>query len=223
LLLFFRKEESLSFFERRYEMPVFFKDTRRILYIHVPKAGGTSIEAFFEANGFKSAYIDRGESPESLNGVRRCSPQHMHAAQLQALFDPALFDFVFMTVRHPVRRLLSKFVMDTGETENVTRFEDWILRVFSNVFVEPSFMDNHLRPQVDFLLPQARIFKLEDGFDDTFVTRLEVESGFEFPVAMIPREMHAGLGAPDFDQVRPGIRDLIRTYYVRDFVTFGYQ
>jgi hypothetical protein len=204
-------------------MPVFFKDARRILYIHVPKAGGTSIETFFEANGFYTHYIDRGESFESLNGVRRCSPQHMHAALLQLLFDPDRFDYVFMTVRHPVRRLLSKFVMETGETENVERLEDWILRDFSKVFSDPGHLDNHLRPQCDFILPQARIFKLEDGFGEAFVTRLEVESGFDFPQRAVAREMHAGLGAPDFEAVRPAIRDLILGYYAKDFDIFGYN
>jgi hypothetical protein len=189
----------------------------------VPKAGGTSIETFFEANGFNTHYIDRGESPDSLNDVRRCSPQHMHAAILQALFDPALFDYVFMTVRHPVRRLLSKFVMETGETESIERFEDWILRVFSKVFNDPGYLDNHLRPQCDFVLPQARIFRLEDGFGDRFVARLEAESGFEFPQRTVTREMHAGLGAPDFELVRPAIRDLIRSYFAKDFEMFGYK
>jgi hypothetical protein len=203
-------------------MPVFFKGTRRILFIHVPKAGGTSIEAYFEANGFTTAYLDRGESPESLNGVRRCSPQHMHAALLQMLFNPDLFDYVFMTVRHPISRLLSKFVMETGETESVTRLEDWILRDFSKVFADPSYMDNHLRPQCDFLLPQAKVFKLEDGFGEDFVGRLQSESGFELPQA-IGREMHACLGKPDFNLVRSAIRDLITTYYARDFTTFGYR
>jgi len=107
-------------------MPVFFRGSYRILFIHVPKAGGTSIEAFFEANGFKTAYLDRGGSPESLNAVRRCSPQHMHAALLEALFDPDMFDYVFMTVRHPVRRLLSKVVMELGAAASVTRLEQWI-------------------------------------------------------------------------------------------------
>jgi hypothetical protein len=204
-------------------MPVFFKDTRRILFIHVPKAGGTSIETFFEANGFSTAYIDRGESLDSLNGVRRCSPQHMHAALLQKLFDPDLFDYVFMTVRHPVSRLLSKFVMETGETESVARLEEWILRDFSNVFADPGFMDNHLRPQCDFHLPRANVYKLEDGFGEEFVARLQAESGFELPEQMIGREMHAGLGKPDFNMVQPAIRDLIRNYYARDFAMFGYQ
>jgi hypothetical protein len=204
-------------------MPVFFKGTRRILFIHVPKAGGTSIEAFFEANGFSAAYLDRGESPDSLNGVRRGSPQHMHAALLQMLFDPDQFDYVFMTVRHPISRLLSKFVMETGETQSVARLENWILRDFSRVFADPAFMDNHLRPQSDFLLPQAKVFKLEDGFGEDFVARLKSESGFDFPAQMIGREMHAVVGKPDFKMVQPAIRDLITTYYARDFATFGYR
>jgi len=203
-------------------MPVFFQGRRRILFIHVPKAGGTSIETFFEANGFKTFYLDRGESFESLNEVRRCSPQHMHAALLQALFDTAAFDYVFMMVRHPERRLLSKFVMENGETESVEKLEDWILRVFSGVSANPGFLDNHLRPQSDFLVPEAKVFKLEDGLDEPFVTRLEAESGFKFSNRVVRREMHSGFRTPNLEMVRPGIRELIRNYYACDFREFAY-
>jgi hypothetical protein len=204
-------------------MPVFFKGTRRILFIHVPKAGGTSIEAFFEANGFKTAYLDRGESHESLNGVRRCSPQHMHADLLQALFDPGLFDYVFMTVRHPVRRLLSKAVMELGRAATVTRLELWLADALPKVSADPLYLDNHLRPQSDFFLPGAAVFKLEDGLGEAFVARLETGSGMAFAQRSVPREMHAGLPAPDFNLVRPDLQALVKTLYAQDFAAFEYR
>jgi hypothetical protein len=204
-------------------MPVFFKGNYRILFIHVPKAGGTSIEAFFEANGFKTAYLDRGGSPESLNGVRRCSPQHMHAALLQALFDPDKFDYVFMTVRHPVRRLLSKVVMELGKAATVARLEQWITDNIPKVVADPLHLDNHLRPQSDFVVPGADIFKLEDGLGQPFVARLESATGLDFAQKCVPREMHARVPMPDFDLVRPDLQALVRTFYARDFAAFDYR
>lgn len=204
-------------------MPVFFNGSKRILFVHVPKAGGTSIEMFFEANGFKTAYLDRGGSPESLNPVRTCSPQHMHAALLTSLFNVAAFDYVFLTVRHPVGRLVSKFVMDQGGTESVAAFERWVFATLPRAFADPGWMDNHLRPQADFLLPGADIFKLEDGFGESFVARLEARIGLNFGKREVRREMHAPAQPPDFAKVQPGLQDLIRTCYAKDFDTFGYS
>jgi hypothetical protein len=204
-------------------MPVFFKGSKRILFIHVPKAGGTSIEAFFEANGFKTAYLDRGGSPESLNPVRRSSPQHMTAEVLQKLFDPQKFDFVFMTVRHPHRRLISKFAMETLSGGTRDAFAPWLAGMMQLVGADRGAMDNHLRPQADFWLPESHVFKLEDGFGTAFIERLEAGNGMRFAHRHMPRDMHAGLPAADFATVDTQLCEQVRNYYDVDFIRFGYQ
>jgi hypothetical protein len=204
-------------------MPVFFKAGKRVLFVHVPKTGGTSIEVFFEANRFTTCYLDRGASPDSLNPVRSCSPQHMAADLLRAMFDLAKFDFVFMTVRDPIRRLLSKFVMETGERSSVERLETWIAEDFARVLHNPRHMDNHLRPQVDFLVNEAKIYRLEDGFDNKLVGALRRALGDVFPEPNIGREMHAPGSAPDFARIHPGLQAMVLNYYARDFTTFGYE
>jgi hypothetical protein len=203
-------------------VPVFFKGSRRVLFIHVPKAGGTSIEAFFEANGFKTAYLDRGGSPESLNPVRRSSPQHMPAALLQALFDPSKFDFVFMTVRHPMRRLASKFAMETMSGGTCEDFGPWLVRMLALVRQNRAAMDNHLRPQADFWLPEAHVFRMEDGFGAAFIDRLECGIGLAFTQRTMRRDMRATVSAPDYAQVDLRIQKDIRNYYDIDFLQFGY-
>ncbi len=204
-------------------MPVFFKGSRRVLFVHVPKAGGTSIEAFFEANGFKTAYLDRGGSPDSLNPVRRSSPQHMTAEVLQALFAPERFDFVFMTVRHPVRRLISKYAMEIVSGGTREALEPWLVRVMQLVRRERGAMDNHLRPQSDFYLPEAHIFKLEDGLGEAFVNRLEAGIGLAFPQREVSHDMHAGLRPQEPASIDAELHKEIRNYYDIDFVRFGYH
>jgi len=204
-------------------MPVFFKDKKRILFIHVPKTGGTSIEFFFEANGYKTAYLDRGGSPESLNPQRRCSPQHMHAALLESLFDTSRFDYVFMIVRHPIRRLLSKFVMENRNADSVEQLENWIQAVFARIEIDPGYMDNHLRPQCEFLVANAEVFRLEDGFGASFVSRLEAQIGLQFRQKTVSREMHATSSGLDMSMIRPALRDRVAAYYQNDFKMFGYH
>lgn len=203
-------------------MPVFFQGTKRVLFVHVPKAGGTAVEGFFERNGFATFYLDRGGSPDSLNAVRRCSPQHMCASQLQALFVVSRFTYAFMTVRHPIRRLMSKFVMETQERRDAARLEAWIAEDFVRVLHDPEAMDNHLRPQSDFLLPEAEVFRLEDGLDERFTGALASRIGCTFAHPVFGREMSAPPGAPDFAQVHPALRRIVTTYYAVDFVQFGY-
>ncbi len=204
-------------------MPVFFKDQKRILFIHVPKAGGTSIEFFFESNGYKTAYLDRGGSPESLNPQRRCSPQHMHAAVLNTLFDTTRFDYVFMTVRHPITRLLSKFTMEHRPPHTADHLESWSQSVFAKLAIDPAHMDNHLRPQSDFMVSNADVFRLEDGFGAHFVSRLEAKIGLPFRQKSVSREMHARVTGLDISIIRPPVRDLIASTYKNDFKLFGYD
>jgi hypothetical protein len=204
-------------------MPVFFNRTKRVLFIHTPKTGGTSIEFFFERNGFKTHYLDRGLGADSLNPVRRSSPQHMHAAVLDMLFDTTKFDFVFMTVRHPLGRLVSQYKMETDTARAIAPFEKWVLQSLAGVISDAAYKDNHLRPQNDFWLPGAAICKLEDGFGEHFVARLEDGIGMKFTERNVGRDMLSHGAAPDFAAVSAPVVDLVRAYYRQDFTRFGYK
>lgn len=54
-------------------MPLFHKNNKRILFIHIPKAGGTSIEQFFKRNGWEMEFYDGG-GKGTKNEFTRCSP-----------------------------------------------------------------------------------------------------------------------------------------------------
>jgi hypothetical protein len=91
-------------------MSVFSRDHLRVLYVHVPKTGGTSIEFFFDKNGFAVTFVDRGGAG-SIVPMMKCSPQHLHAEQLHAIFHVNRFTYSFMTVRNPIDRLVSEYRM----------------------------------------------------------------------------------------------------------------
>lgn len=141
-------------------MPIFYTDKTAVLYIHVPKTGGSSIEALFLASGYDHYFLHTRHS--AMTRTLRCSPQHYHADLLEACFDLARFDLIFMTVRHPVARMLSEYKMRMPDGQDP---DPWVHKMLDRVRDDPFLLDNHLRPQVAFHVPGAQVFRQEDRFD----------------------------------------------------------
>ena len=202
-------------------MPIFSKEGKSILFVHVPKAGGSSIEAFFELNGFKIAYLDTGGG-DSLNHLTRCSPQHMHADMLKANLNLNAFDYIFMVVRHPFSRLKSEYLMH--EENRRVSFRAWVYRIFDSYRVDSYVADNHIRPQSQFYLPGANVFKIEDGLGPEWVRRIQQKVGFEFEIP-VPHDLNRkaidGMSVKDIFVEADLAKDIYK-FYETDFVEFGY-
>ena len=50
-------------------MPIFTRNGRHILFIHIPKCAGSSIENAFKMNGYSISYLDRS-GKKTLNHLR---------------------------------------------------------------------------------------------------------------------------------------------------------
>jgi hypothetical protein len=202
-------------------LPLYTKDGRSVFYVHVPKTGGTAIEAFFNQNGFRVEYFDTG-GPQSLNRYRRCAPQHMHAAQIMMLLRPARFDYLFMTVREPLRRLVSEYKMRVRTVGDAPSLTQWFERI-SKQYVEDNYVaENHIRPQSEFWLPTCEVYKQEDGFGDILVGRLEERLGMTFSqrrVGMYNDDETTLVDAAEIKRVRP----LVLRFYRQDYLNFGYS
>jgi hypothetical protein len=147
-------------------MPVFRKDGRKILFVHVPKTGGSTIERVFKNSGYVTTYLDGRMGRDNMNHLRRSTPQHMEAELLRMLFRIDRFDLVFMMVRDPVRRLQSEYLWRTRRREvgvDGARVEAWAQQNFAKCKVDPHLHDNHIRPQADFYLQEAAVHYFEDG------------------------------------------------------------
>jgi len=204
-------------------MPVFFRDGVRVLYIHVPKTGGTAIEMFFENNGFGTAYLDRGGNPGDLNPTRRCSPQHMDAATLARVFRLAAFDHVFMTVRHPIDRILSEYRMRVFERRDLPDVNAWIRQTLRRYDDDPWMMDNHIRPQAEFWLPQADVFRQEDGFGADWIERISGRIPCAFEQRATEVAMKFDVKAAERSDLDAASLDALRRFYDADYRLFGYS
>ncbi|MET1059335.1 MAG: sulfotransferase family 2 domain-containing protein [Nocardioides sp.] len=206
-------------------MPVFIKDQRYVLFPHVPKTGGTSIERLFRRNGWQMYLRDSRVGKGSLHYVRRCSPQHLHAAVLRELIDLSRVDLCFMVVRDPIARFRSEYAMrqkDPTKTDPAS-VDTWADRILTRYEHNPYAVDNHFRPQHEFLLPDTEVFRLEDGLD-AMMASLNERHDLGVPNTVEHRLKSAdrhGMSSGDV-QLSPDLEARLRELYAEDFRQFGY-
>lgn len=135
-------------------MPIFIKNNKKILYIHIPKTGGSSIEQIFKDNGWAFSLINPTAHPEF-----KVPPQHLTIEELTIIEDITSFDYIFATVRNPLDRINSEYRY-RGIKEP---FDEWFINEANNYLQNPKILQNHFRSQVDYINEKCEIFKLENG------------------------------------------------------------
>lgn len=200
-------------------MPVFIRDDIRVLFLHVPKTGGTAIEQFFERNGFSVSLVDRTGS-DPLARVMKCSPQHLHASILRELFNIGRFTHVFMTVRHPVSRVLSEYRMRVAIQQRIEGPNEWVAAALAAYSQDKFAIDNHIRPQWHFWLEEAEFFKQEDGYGAAWVRTMSDRLGCSFQHPLVDVAMRFdGVAEATLD---PASRQRVEDFYAEDFDLFDY-
>ena len=112
-------------------MPIYETFGTRILHVHIPKTGGSSVTELFRQNGWT---VDKWSEDGNAQ-------QHAWREQWKKW---GVFDYVFTIVRHPVFRALSDA---RGRVKDPNEVDHWI----QNWCKEPySSHGYHNRPQVDF-------------------------------------------------------------------------
>ncbi|GGA90311.1 hypothetical protein GCM10011369_35570 [Neiella marina] len=206
-------------------MPVLVNGKQHLLFIHVPKTAGTSMEILFQKSGWGVGYVDYGLQG-TLNHLRPCSPQHMHAEMLQQQFVLHQFSGIFMIVRHPYARFRSEycFANQNNLDTSAAAVEAWTRKVMSVYAANPHILDNHIRPQHEFYVPGATVYKLEDGFD-SMKADLSATYGVQFTsedVREMTREKQHGFSSSDV-VLNDNVKAMLDVFYAEDFIKFGYQ
>ncbi len=208
-------------------MPVFRINDKLHYFAHVPKCGGTSVEAYLGQRFGKMALKEeiRGDVPHAARWTRTL-PQHITTAELDRILPPDWIASSFATVRHPVRRMISIFLFWRDHSSCLiplsADFNDWCAEAIPRMATDPFRFDGHLQPQTAYIPQGSRVFRIEDGFDGipAYIDSLTGTSD-------APREIPVrNIGRWRADETPPVPSEatlaLIARTYAEDFSRLGY-
>jgi hypothetical protein len=183
-----------------------------VLFIHIPKTGGASVERMLKDAGGRQALWSKARIPGA------CSFQHMHSEMLSACFPKGFCDLTFAVCRNPYDRIFSEYksrVVEKGRSDN---FEVWFDLASTEYSKSNFFADNHMRPQHEFVTGNCLVYKMEEDLVPALksVTR---RLGIRAP----RRTVHHNRIDHSPVSIRTETQRRILSLYQRDFEVFGYD
>lgn len=205
-------------------MPYFHTPTLNLLFIHIPKTGGTSVERYFEKK--LDIKLDVPQLYHTCIKYGKIPYQHLPLTTLMTHheefgIDPSNLQFITI-VRNPYHRMISelafiKLITDTSTCEEV------FVHIY-NVITQHSqgiIRNNHIMPQYQFLLDSTE--KIPSS-----ITILRTEN-------LTP--MMKALGWVDFSEyyhkstlkrdpmtfLNKASLKLLNIFYAKDFEFFDYE
>lgn len=206
-----------------------------LYFVHIPKTGGSSVEAYLAAKG-----------PLALRHNRRAdwsktTPQHMPAHVFSTYVPDVFYDHSFVILRDPVARLLSTFRMRADHDHVWKNPVNWLFWVWGRVRGRtvysiglwkfklsvdvdtwvalvlrlrrrwPYLYDGHLLAQTDYLLPGQTVFLFEEGLQPVFRWIDQVTN-----TRAVPGEFHEKKAPAVTVELSPETDLLVRTVYSSD-------
>ncbi|MFN4874307.1 MAG: sulfotransferase family 2 domain-containing protein [Sphingobacteriales bacterium] len=197
-------------------MPVAVINKHNVLYIHIPKTGGSSIERYLSMHGSLQL-----TGSVRIHGLSYCG-QHLHAKALNSIKAADGHDWIFTIVRHPVARLISEYryqMRKPGWLRSRLSFSSWLTCALARRAIYPWYRANHFRPQHEFILPGTEIMRFEDGID-ACLQRIAKKLEIPEPTTSI-REKSSSIQIPIM--LTPSILARIKQAYAGDYMDFGYS
>lgn len=189
-------------------------DEQNVIFLHIPKTGGTTIRKLFHLDKF----VD--ENPKSIP-----SPQHLTCELLRIFLGSKRYNnyYKFTFIRNPWGRLLSDFFWrkDRKGIREIGSFEDYVdfakLKVRYRSFYEEPFLD-HFIPQVDYTIDADDVFRFE---------------AFEQGVRVLEQKLGIELGSIDKKPIKASdkywefynkrTKAIVAEVYAEDIEMFGYE
>lgn len=197
---------------------------KHILFIHIPKTGGTTIEELFRKNDSERLYSSIG-----IGDTNRILPPPFDRVSLQHQFYTTILTFkhklgvvfddklrIFSIVRDPYRRIISDMMF--LNIVNPVSTPEKVFECMKNYVIAEKY-DNHNVPQYKFitdkqgnLIPEIDIFRNETLNDDMQKFGFEIKQNFQ-----VGKKVDYNKYLND-DSI-----NLINTIYKKDFQLFNYK
>ena len=143
-------------------MPIFRGVSNTILFIHIPKTGGTSVEKYFSNKYDMDLFTEK--IPYVYNFIEfKTSLQHQTLNTIlknKKLFKLTMVNTDVITiVRNPYARLISELFWSNLINKNTTKeaISHVIKKLIDDYKINNSIYDNHIRPQYEFLIYKNKI------------------------------------------------------------------
>ena len=199
-------------------MPIFKKNGKRLAFIHIPKAAGSSIERYFTDLGWKMTFYLPCSDPNFP------AEQHFTYTVLRELV-PDLDDIPsFCVVRDPFKRIASEWRWQRDiMNSTMLSFSDFVRRVDMSLRSSRTYWDNHWRPQSDFVSDEInsviRMESLSKDFE-AFLDMQGLDPSIKLPI--INRTRRTTRTRLRTKATPEAIERLVRIYR-DDFEQFGYS
>ena len=211
-------------------MPVFHikveEREAKILYVHIPKAGGISVSNFFRKIGFTEHF---GRENAKLFPIMKYPPSHLDYKTICSLFHIEQFDLRFTIVRNPYERIRSdyKYAMkvNPGLRDKPINMNVWINKVLDGYVGDEYFLGHHIKPQHLFVGEKIEhVYKKESGHQVILEDVVKKIGGeINQPWDELVPTVNVGDEKYELEEFEPQILERIQELYRLDFERFGYD
>jgi hypothetical protein len=212
----------------------------KLLFIHIPKTGGTSVEHFFSMCKPESLWFDRWDRDRDkflydhkytleLEMKKEYEPQHYSYGILKKLIPDINKYYTFSFVRHPYTRLLSEYFWSLGmicEKESdfqPDHFHEWVCQFFTKIdFSHKETQTFFLDGRIDFI---GRFEHLEEDMSKLLQQLCQFNPVFKkFTDQQLPLTNQSGKSKEKLVHlISMETKELIQSVYQDDFHAFGYS
>ena len=198
-----------------------FQNLTKLMFIHIPKTAGTSIEAYGKKNNINwGRHIKYPTPKKKIN----CPYWHIPPKYFKDSSNPYKEKKLFAVIRNPYDRIISEYKYrnelfnknkKTVDKKSLNKF----IHKTENIIKKNKFcFDGHLIPQYEFIDDNTEVLRIEN-LDKEFP---ELMKKYNYPVEKLGNSFKTSLRVTKEDLDKKSI-DIINRIYQKDFERFGYK